>query len=203
MIYKAVFFDLDGVLTTNHSGGGQTCEYLSRTFGIDPEIIREVYKPFGTQLGSGQIHYEPVIKALNEATGKNITLEDMRDAFLSTPKNDAMFTLVDALRDKGLIVGVITDNDKERFAALKTHLDPDGLFNPLILSAEVGAFKHSAEIFQEALREAKVKPQEAFFIDNKQSNLEAAQALGMKTIWFDDEKNDVESLKAELKELIN
>ena len=99
-----------------------------------------------------------------------------------------MFTLVDSLRDKGLIVSVITDNGKERFTVLKSHLGLDDLFDPLILSADVGAFKHSAEIFQEALREANVKPQEAILIDNKQSNLETAQALGMKTIWFNDAK---------------
>ena len=124
----------------------------------------------------------------NEATGSKITLADMCGAFRSTPRNDAMFTLVDSLRDKGLIVSVITDNGKERFTVLKSHLGLDDLFDPLILSADVGAFKPSAEIFQEALREANVKPQEAILIDNKQSNLETAQALGMKTIWFNDAK---------------
>lgn len=202
MKYKAIFFDLDGVLTTNHSGGGQMCKHLAQTLEVDVETIREIYKPFGKELGLGRANYAQVIEALNNALGTEVTMENVQDAFLSAPKNVEMFTLAESLRSKGYVLGVITDNDKERFATLKVHLGLEDLFDHLVLSANIGAFKHSEVIFKEALRLAGVKPEEAVFIDNKQANLEAAQELGMKTIWFDDSKNDVKGLEMNLSELI-
>ena len=39
-----------------------------------------------------------------------------------------------------------------------------------------------------------VKPENTVFIDNTPSNLVAATAIGIKTVFFDDERNDVAGL---------
>lgn len=202
MKYKAIFFDLDGVLTTNHSGGGQMCQHLAETLNVRIDDVKRVYEPFGKRLGSGQAQYSEVIAAMSEAFGQSVTMEHVQGAFDSSPKNEAMFDLANDLKNRVLIVGVITDNDKERFQALKDRLALDEIFSPLILSADVGMFKHDAGIFTHALNAAGVSAAESIFIDNKQGNLEAANNLGMTTIWFDDSKNDVDGLRQELDQLL-
>lgn len=91
-------------------------------------------------------------------------------------------------------MGIITDNKKDRIDHLKEYQGLVSVFDPIVVSAEVGSDKESTEIFLHALRCAGVGPKEAVFIDNNRVNLAAPNALGIKTIFHDDEKNDIEDL---------
>ena len=91
-------------------------------------------------------------------------------------------------------MGIITDNKKDRIDHLRQFQRLSSLFDPIVVSAEVGSDKRSAEIFLLALRHAGVSPEESVFIDNNKDNLEAPHALGIKTIFHDDEKNDFQAL---------
>lgn len=200
--YKAVFFDLDGVLTTNHSGSGQTNAYLAEKFDIDAALIRSVGSKYHADISLGKSDFDNFLQDLSTTTGKNIEMKDFEEAFRSTPKNEAMFDLAFELKGEDLLIGVITDNSKERFEVLKESLELPVLFDTLVTSAEVGTFKDDETIFKAALKDAGVAAKESIFIDNKQNNLAAAEAIGMHTIWFDDEKGDVESLRQELMNLL-
>lgn len=68
------------------------------------------------------------------------------------------------------------------------------LFDPIVVSAEVGSDKTGTAIFERALGHLGVKPNESVFIDNSEDNLVAANALGMNTIHFNDQTNDLEAL---------
>ena len=57
------------------------------------------------------------------------------------------------------------------------------------------------EIFLHALRLAGVGAEEAVFVDNSRDNLVAPGALGIKTIFHDDEKNDIAALSEALASL--
>ncbi|CAN5451602.1 hypothetical protein BH11PSE7_BH11PSE7_14350 [soil metagenome] len=81
---------------------------------------------------------------------------------------------------------------------LKKHQDLESLFSPIVVSAEVGADKRSDQIFLHALLLAGVSAAEAVFIDNSKANLAVPNALGFKTIFHEDEKNDIESLSKSL-----
>ena len=96
-------------------------------------------------------------------------------------------------------VGIITDNKKDRIDHLKVHLGLSAIFDPIVVSAEVGSGKEAGFIFQYALRHLGIDPGESVFIDNSKGNLVAANALGMNTVYFDDETNDLPALIATLK----
>lgn len=72
------------------------------------------------------------------------------------------------------------------------------LFDPIVVSSEVGFSKDDPEIFLAALQLLRVKPEECIFIDNSKDNLVAPNAIGMKTIYFDDERQDFKALLTEL-----
>lgn len=57
----------------------------------------------------------------------------------------------------------------------------DDYFEHCFLSFRMGLAKPDSAIFQEALREGGLKPEETFFIDDSAANCEAAQALGIET----------------------
>jgi len=97
-------------------------------------------------------------------------------------------------------VGIITDNKADRFEHLVRYQALDKVFFPIVVSAVFGSGKRSPKIFQHALAHLHVAPEDAVFIDNSPKNLLAASELGMATVHFDDEKNDVEGLAVLLRE---
>jgi putative hydrolase of the HAD superfamily len=68
------------------------------------------------------------------------------------------------------------------------------LFPVRVYSCAVGAAKPNPIIYREALRGCKVKAPEAIYIDDIPAYVEAARALGMKSIHY----NSPEQLKLEL-----
>lgn len=51
---KAIFFDFDGVLTTDPTGSVSITNYLAAKAGISVEHIRKCYLPYNQQLLTGK-----------------------------------------------------------------------------------------------------------------------------------------------------
>lgn len=195
---KAVFFDYDGVLTTDKTGSLTTCRYLSKATGIDLPAVRAAFSPHNADLTLGKTTHRQVWGEICSSLGQKLDIGLLLEAFESTPLNTGMLALAKELKRKNL-VGIITDNKKDRIDHLRRYQDLDAVFDPIVVSAQVGADKKGDEIFRHALRLAGVRPEEAVFIDNSKHNLIAPGALGIRTVFHDDEKNDIEALAGTLK----
>lgn len=188
--YKAVLFDYDGVLTTDKSGSLTTNTYISKITGIDYAAIDKAIRPYNERLLKGQLTHldiwDDVCAKLNTKTDFKV----LDAAFKSTPLNNDMLSLARKLK-KQYKVGIITDNKKDRIDCLRVYQNLDEIFDPIIVSAEVGFNKLSEDIFMYAVNYLQLKPAECVFIDNTRENLEAPKMLGMATIYHDDKVNDV------------
>ncbi|RQS60065.1 HAD family hydrolase [Burkholderia sp. Bp8963] len=194
---KAIFFDYDGVLTTDKTGSLTTNRYLSNASGVGYELIRKAFAHYNTDLILGKTTHKAIWCTVCKSIGHELDFSLLEQAFLSTPKNDAMFALARNLR-KRYAVGIITDNKKDRLDCLRKSQQLDELFDPVIVSAEHGVGKQSRTIFEQALRELRISPREAVFVDNTPANLVTAERLGMYTYLHDDELNDVGRLATTL-----
>jgi HAD superfamily hydrolase (TIGR01509 family) len=193
MSIKAVFFDYDGVLTTDRTGSLTTCRYLSLVAGIEPASIEAVFSRYNKDLTLGRTTHAQIWQELCCALGSKLDINLLYKAFESTPVNAGMFSLVRRLRGS-YYLGIITDNKKDRIDHLKKYQDLESLFSPIVVSSELGASKESTHIFLHALNCVVARPEECVFIDNNKDNLVAPSALGMKTVYHDDAKNDIEAL---------
>jgi putative hydrolase of the HAD superfamily len=72
----------------------------------------------------------------------------------------------------------------------------DDAFDHIIISAEVGAVKPEAKIYQIALEQAGVKPKEMVFVDDFAVNIEGCEKVGIKGILFQDPDSALKQLKA-------
>lgn len=194
---EAIFFDYDGVLTTDRTGSLTTCRYLSKASGVGYELIHSALSKYNEDLLLGNTTHRAIWQAVCESIGCELDFSLLEQAFLSTPPNDAMFALARKLR-KRYAVGIITDNKKDRIDCLRKSQGLDELFAPVIVSSERGCGKQSPSIFEQALQELRISPQKAFFVDNTPINLVAAKGLGMHTYLHDDELNDVGRLATTL-----
>ena len=199
-LIKAVFFDFDGVLTTDKTGSTTTTRYISQTTGIALSAVKAAFSRHNAALTLGKTTHDQVWRQLCDELGQPVSFSLLHEAFESTPLNEQMFNLVRRLK-RTYLVGIITDNKKDRVDHLRRQHGLNELFSPVIVSAEVGSDKGHPDIFLAALRSAGVRANEAVFIDNNKDNLVAPEALGMKVCFHDDEANDIEALVKKLKEI--
>lgn len=117
------------------------------------------------------------------------------------PKNDAMFALAKSLKPN-YVLGIITDNCRERMDVLTAELELAALFDPIVVSAIEHASKcdGTTRIFDAALDRTGCKAEEALFIDNQERNLVTPAKMGMKTYVHNDAVNDVAALRSALRQ---
>ena len=192
-LIKAVFFDYDGVLTTDKTGSLTTNRYLSQAAGIHVSKIIAAFSQYSRDLTLGKTTHAQIWQQVCSELGRDLNINLLYEAFTSTPVNEGMFSLARQLK-ASYFVGIITDNKKDRIDHLKQTQDLEALFSPIVVSAEIGTSKESMEIFLHALNCTAVNPEESVFIDNNRDNFVAPNALGFKTVFHDDETNDIAAL---------
>jgi putative hydrolase of the HAD superfamily len=106
--------------------------------------------------------------------------------------------MIDYIKElrKDHLIGMITDNKADRIKAVVENTVLKGLFDVIIISAEVHGRKSDKKIFEEALKQSGLKAEECLFIDNTGSNLEKPAEMGFSTFYFDDENRDYSELNA-------
>ncbi|NML44777.1 HAD-IA family hydrolase [Ramlibacter sp. G-1-2-2] len=195
---RFVFFDYDGVLTTDRTGSLTTCRHLAAAAGLPLERVRAAFAPHNHALTLGRMTHEEAWPRICAELGAALPLQLLQDAFDSTPANAPMFALARRLRAAGCGAGIITDNKSDRIRRLRAVQDLDALFDPIVVSADLGCSKESEAIFRHALENAGADAGECVFIDNDAGNAARATALGLHGIHFDDALNDVPALAAAL-----
>lgn len=87
-----------------------------------------------------------------------------------------------ALRERGLKVGVVSNWDP-RLPDLLRCLGLAASFDALVCSSTAGVEKPDRRIFEEALRQLEVRPEEALHVgDGRLEDVEGAQAVGMNAL---------------------
>ena len=196
MTIRAVFFDLGGVLVrTEYQSPRQR---LAERLGMEyDDLVRIVFdSPTAQQATVGELtsaeHWASVMKRLKRPASETQTI---RDEFFAGDIVDR--GLIDFLRSlrgpykTGLISNAFDDlRDfivKEKF---------DDAFDQMIISAEVGAAKPGAKIYQIALEQFGVSPSEAVFVDDFFENIEGCEKVGIKGVHFKDPETAIQQVKA-------
>ena len=99
---------------------------------------------------------------------------------------DDAYETLDWLRDHGVRLGCITNRvfGGPRFAEEMQELGLDRYFETTLVSCDVGYMKPHPRIFQQALEEMKLQPEESAMVgDSLRADVEASQALGMTAVW--------------------
>ncbi|MBI3161173.1 MAG: HAD family phosphatase [Chloroflexi bacterium] len=198
MPIRAVFFDFGGVIMRTEFQSPR--QHLAERFGMDyDDIDKFVFGSESARRASlGEIkeaeHWADVLKRLKRPASE---AKAFQDEFFGGDVIDR--GLVDYIRSlRGTVhTGLISNawSGLREFMVKEKVIDA---FDTVIVSAEVGAVKPSARIYEIALEQAGVKAADAVFVDDVNINLEGCEELGMTGILF---KDPLESLK-QLKQLL-
>jgi len=196
MSIRAVFFDLGGVIVRTEYQAPR--QHLAERLGMEYEdLVKLVFdSPTAQKATVGEVtsaeHWDTVVKRLKRPASE---MESIRDEFFAGDIIDlGLLDFLRSLRGKyktGLISNAWSDlRDyiiREKF---------DDAFDHMTISAEVGAAKPEAKIYQFALEQLKVQAKEAVFVDDFFENIEGCEKVGIKGIHFKDPESAIKQVKA-------
>jgi epoxide hydrolase-like predicted phosphatase len=104
--------------------------------------------------------------------------------------NHLVVDLVHELKSCGFRLGVLTNNVRELRQAWWPMLDFANIFDDVVDSHEVGMRKPNHAIYELSLSRLGVEAHRTAFLDDAQSNVNAATAVGMHGIWVDVDPTD-------------
>ena len=196
---KAVLFDFGGVFTLSPFSA---VELLARERAIDPGVFAElVFGPYHLdtdhpwhKLERGEITLEQTrgdILQLATAAGHEIDLWDvllkMGSAHGGKVVNQPMVDLLREVKQAGYQTAIVTNNVKE-FSSHWQSLIPIELVDVVVDSAFEGVRKPAPAIYQRTLKRLAalhgqpLMPGECLFLDDVQSNVQAAENQGMHAL---------------------
>lgn len=194
---KAIFFDLQGVLTKT---GRMFSENLPRAW--EPEVSEE----------------ETIRRYYKYRTLKKI---NKKDFFKGVPSKKKDLFLKFSKIHPGAKIAVETLSKKYPLYVASNHIDYifdeelkqiklKKYFTDFVVSKDIKFAKPDKKFYEIMLKKAKVKGKEAIFIDDAKTNLKGASKLGITTVWVnnkDGDKRNYENFKPDyeisnLKELI-
>ncbi|MDI3387564.1 HAD family phosphatase [Streptomyces sp. B-S-A8] len=205
-LVDAVVFDFGGVLTgpVRESIGA----WLDRD-GIDPASFSRTLKawlsrgaPDGTpihRLETGELSatdFDALLAAeLTTVDGGPVDpVGVLGRLFAELRPDEAMFGLADELRRLGVRVGVLSNSWGNIYPRERL----DALFDPVVISEEVGLRKPHAAIFELTLDRLHLPAGRVVFVDDAEPNVLGARAAGLRAVLH----ADAPSTRAALAELV-
>jgi len=178
---KNIVFDLGNVLISF-----RPAEYLEKN-NYPNEIRKTILADiFGSQewllLDKGEISLK---EAIERISGKS-TLKREEIALIFKIRTDIMFPLADntcilpELKKEGFRLYYLSNFPADIFAEIKNRNSFFEYFDGGIISADVKQSKPDEAIFRIFFEKFKISPEESFYIDDLDVNVQAALSVGMK-----------------------
>jgi len=192
---RAVIFDFGGVLVRMVDDRPRL--KLAQQLGIPLSQLDDLvfFSDSAQKASRGAITVSVHWETVREALG--IQPEDM-PGFLEQywSADDVNWELLDCIRKlrPGYKVGLLSNAWDNLRQTLRERWNIDGLFDELIISAEVKMVKPDPRIFHLAVERLGVLPAEAIFIDDIGENVEVARREGLLAIQYLDTQKTLDEL---------
>jgi putative hydrolase of the HAD superfamily len=189
-LVDAVLFDYGGVLT---GPVGESITAWHAADGIDPASFSTTLKQWMSrtvhwttpihQLETGDISItefeETFAAALVTVDGRPLAAEGILGRMFAEMRPDSsMFLLAEALRACGIKVGLLSNSWGNTYPRARI----DALFDPVVISGEVGLRKPQAAIYEHAIELLGVPAGRVLFVDDAEPNIIGAQAIGLRAL---------------------
>ena len=196
---EVVLFDLDGTLVDESglpAAVRGACEAVASATGLRPNDLLAANTRVWEHLWP-EVHEEWMLGALDVGALAECGVTDEAAVQLAVRTHRELesaahrvfpeaVAVLDALRERGLRVGLVTNGAA---AVQRAKLDVLGLtarFDPLVISSEVGVMKPDAGIFEHAVVQAGSGPERTAMVgDHLWHDVEGAMSAGLRGIWVD------------------
>lgn len=132
---------------------------------------------------------------INPFISKSKRLQRYVELYRNTRKlNEDVIDIIQTLQDAGYMTPSLSNATFESMRACE-YLGFYKYFNPMVVSEEIGVKKPDRKAYEIAIERIGMQPDECVFVDNKKTNVVAAEDFGMKGIHFKNAKQLKKDLK--------
>ncbi len=187
MLKRAVIFDFGGVLmkTQNRAPRLAWDARLGLPAGSVESVVHGSNEWRLAQIGQLAVadYWAAVARelGLSETEVQQLVV----DYFSADQLDPALIDLIERLRTEGHRVALLS-NDSPALLDKLRHLDIERLFDPLIISANIGVMKPDAQAYEAVLAALNLPAEQTIFIDDMPANIAGAAALGMHGVRYVD-----------------
>lgn len=185
LVTKAVIFDVGGVLVRTKSRDKRL--KWEKKLGLDAGQSDEIV--FDSEMGTKAQLGEITNEELWDWVGNRLNLSDSdlevfhQDFWAGDVLDEELITFIRSLRPK-YKTAIISNATKSLRYRLREIYPIEDAFDLIVCSAEEGIMKPDVEIYMRTLERLGTQPKESIFVDDNESNIQAAGKLGMRTILF-------------------
>lgn len=182
-----VIFDYGCVLS--HVPGPADFEPLRKAIGAKPEVFQELYWKHREGYDLDAVSVSDYFQGMGKAVGVSFTPEQLQqlaalDCQIWAPTDPVMVDWALALHEQGLKTGVLSNMSLSVGDHLRREAKWMSLFDLLWFSAEHKIGKPEPASYRSCLERLGVTGAESLFIDDREVNIMAANALGIHAILF-------------------
>jgi putative hydrolase of the HAD superfamily len=194
---RAIVSDFGGVLTTPLFG---SFARLQESHGIPLEALGRAMQALADRDGENPLYglergemteadfLGRLRGALRDELGRDVETHGFAEAYFAglDPNTELLDWLRDARGRRGLRLALLTNNVREWEPRWRAMLPIDELFEVVVDSAFVGLRKPDPRIYELTLERLALPASACAFVDDLPHNCEAASALGLHAVWFQD-----------------
>lgn len=195
---KNIIFDMGGVLIDYNPEKTLYGLFKKEYAEI---LLKEIFRnPIWNDKDRGIIFPDEIMAQKKDKIPEEIfekTCEMVDNFYPYMPPFEKMYGLVKELKDKGYGIYLLS-NASSDFHERRKGIPALSLFDGVIISADYKLLKPEKEIYLELYKKFSLDPEECFFIDDMQKNIDGAKAAGMDGHCY--AHGDVEILRQALRE---
>lgn len=185
---RVIVFDYGEVISVTPTEADRAA--LVSLAGVEPRLFWPEYWRNRDALDEGALSISDYWRGIAAATGANwsdamihrLWVTDFRSWLSADP--GTLDVLVE-LRDGDTRMALLSNAGAD-FSSYFRHGPLGALFEAVFVSGELGMIKPAAPIFEHVMRELGITAAQTVFIDNKEANVRAAEALGITGHVFTD-----------------
>ena len=183
---RAVLVDADGVLQfTAPAWRDDVADTVGdHELARHPRLLDEIAKAESPSTMTGDADLEHALTRVLDRHDVDLEPTDVIEAWHNIELHAEVVDGVRALRGRGLVLALTTNQNPPRAAWMRENLPYDELFDAHFYSCEVGAAKPDPAYFTRVLQALGVAPEEALFLDDTAVNVESAAGLGIRAELF-------------------
>jgi putative hydrolase of the HAD superfamily len=165
---------------------------VTATYGTDDMML-----PLDTPLVTEEVWLASVSEALRRSAGVDVRMTTLADTwFQDRETNVAWLRQLHRMRELGIFVGMLSNMPPAWDAHWRRMVPPEGVFDDVVMSFEVGTRKPDLPMYRLAESRAGVAPEECLLIDDLPKNCDGAVAAGWQVIHFTDTETAIKELDA-------
>lgn len=184
---KAIIFDFSGVISTE-----SFLLWLDENVP-NSERERRIFFELSKKVDSGKITADEYAKILAEKTDKNPE-NIWPEMFNKIIINKEIINLIQKLK-KNYKIALLSNHVEEWITSTIEYHNLKNNFDEIVISSQFKLIKPDPEIFHLTIKKLNVKPNEAVFIDDRQTNVTGGSKVGINSILYTTNKQLISDLK--------